>query len=249
MKSKKGIIYIATNLINGKQYVGQTSRSLNERINQHIKIKHQTHFESALNKHGLNNFYIFKIEYPREELNDWEQYYIKMFNTFNTSNGYNHTSGGNVFEMSDATKKKLSELMTGKYCGEDNPMFGRCGDNHPMFGRHHSKNSKNLMSIATSGENNSMFGKHGKDHPMFGKYGKNNPNFGSHRSKETLKKMSINNSGENHPRSKLTNEKVEHIRFLLWENILSNIEIGKIFGVTHRTISNIKRNKSWVKVT
>ena len=33
------IIYKATNIINGKCYIGQTIRSLKDRINQHIIVK------------------------------------------------------------------------------------------------------------------------------------------------------------------------------------------------------------------
>jgi len=41
--SKNGIIYIATNNINGKKYVGQTTVSLKNRIKQHLKNKKRSH--------------------------------------------------------------------------------------------------------------------------------------------------------------------------------------------------------------
>jgi group I intron endonuclease len=208
-----GIIYIATNKINGKQYVGQTNRSLNKRINEHITDHNNTHFDYALNKYGLDNFYIFKIEYPKDELNYWEKYYIEMFNTFNTTNGYNHTTGGENYERSETTKKKLSIAKS----GENNPMFGKFGKDHPMFGKHHKQEAKDKISIAHSGENNYLFGKpFPRDH-----------------------------NGEHNTNAKLNNNKIEHIKLLLWENILNYKEIGEMFGVTPSVICNIAHNKTW----
>jgi hypothetical protein len=228
---ESGIIYIATNLINGKQYVGQTKTLLRKRINEHIRRKNRTHFEYALNKYGLNNFYIFIIKYPKEELNEWETYYIKMFNTFNTSNGYNHTTGGGVWEVSDATKKKDSIAKSGK--------------NNYWFGKHHSEETLEKMSIAQSGENNTMFGRKGNECPSFGKHQSEN-----HKNKLSISKGNNDYkkkmSGENNPKAKLNNKKIEEIKLLLWENILNHDEIGKIFGVTQSTIWCIAHNKSWI---
>jgi group I intron endonuclease len=223
-----GLIYIATNKLNGKQYVGQTIQPLNKRIASHIRKKKQTHFDSALNQHGLENFYIFKIEYPKEELNDWEKYYIEILDTFNTPNGYNHTSGGDVFEVSDITRKKQS--------------IAKSGEKHPMFGKHPSEETVKNMSVAQSGEKNHMFGKH---HSEKTTEKMSIAHINKHPSEETLKKMSLVKSGENHPLVKLNNDKVKQIKFLLWENILSCGEIGKMFGVHHSRISAIKYNRTW----
>ena len=55
----------------------------------------------------------------------------------------------------------------------------RSGENHPMFGKHHSEESKIKMI---------------ENHPDIS--GKNNPMFGKHPSKETRKKLSSVQSGE-----------------------------------------------------
>ena len=53
---KKGIVYLATNLVNGKVYVGITTRALHLRINEHRydsdndKAHSPTYFHNALAK-------------------------------------------------------------------------------------------------------------------------------------------------------------------------------------------------------
>ena len=50
----KYLIYKHTNKINGKSYIGQTSRSINERLNEHLKS--DSVFGKALRKYGIENF-------------------------------------------------------------------------------------------------------------------------------------------------------------------------------------------------
>lgn len=42
------------------------------------------------------------------------------------------------------------------------------GKNNPMFGKHHTEETKRLMSISHSGENNYWYGVTGENHPSFG---------------------------------------------------------------------------------
>lgn len=64
---KKYIIYLATNLINGKKYVGQTKdKRLDRRIQEHLydaadKTKNVA-FHNALNKYRIENFKVEIIE-------------------------------------------------------------------------------------------------------------------------------------------------------------------------------------------
>jgi len=79
--------------------------------------------------------------------------------------------------------------------------------------------------------------------------GENNPNYRKHPSKETKRKQSEKAKGkyegENNPSSILTIKDVIQIRKHLKEGILTQKEIGKIFGVSHITISDIKRGRTW----
>ena len=92
------IIYIATNKINGKSYIGQTINSLKQRKKRHLwdasNKRTIIYFHKALRKYGFNNFnwkIICKCN-DIKSLNKLEAYYIKLYNTF--KNGYNLTIGG-----------------------------------------------------------------------------------------------------------------------------------------------------------
>jgi len=54
-----------------------------------------------------------------------------------------------------------------------------------------------------------------------------------------------NNIGENNPHHKLTEQEVIKIKLLLKEGILTQQEIANIFGISRKTISDIKIGKTW----
>lgn len=89
-------IYIITNNITGKQYVGQ-SVHINERIKDHIAgYDIQTsHIERSIHKHGWKNF-TWKILYEcnRKDLDTEERKFIALYNTYH--DGYNLTRGGEL---------------------------------------------------------------------------------------------------------------------------------------------------------
>ena len=92
-----GFIYLVTNKINGKQYVGKTKFDINTRWIQHKseakRLKPNVYFVRALNKYGCDNFTVKEIEQcPDDLLFEREKYYIKQYDTYN--NGYNSTLGG-----------------------------------------------------------------------------------------------------------------------------------------------------------
>lgn len=112
-----GYIYLRTNKINGKKYVGQTDNfkrrnnewnKLNKRYGGHV-------INNARKKYGADGF-SFEIlrECPNEEMNYWEMYYIKQYNS-KKPYGYNATDGGDsTYERSEETRKKISEALKGK---------------------------------------------------------------------------------------------------------------------------------------
>ena len=110
------IIYRATNLLNGKMYIGQTIKSLKIRINAHIQFKGNTYFKKAINKYGIENFKWDVLCECKDidELNKMEEFCITFWDTFR--NGYNETTGGlnkARNKASKETRKKMSESRTG----------------------------------------------------------------------------------------------------------------------------------------
>lgn len=113
------IIYLRTNKINGKQYVGQTDNfSRRQRQWNCLKWDYANKYlsEDRL-KNGLNNFETRVIDEAdnKEEAWELEKKYIAEYNT-KFPNGYNLSDGGkgktNCF-VSNETKKKLSEAHKG----------------------------------------------------------------------------------------------------------------------------------------
>ena len=90
-----GIIYLITNKLTGKLYVGQTI-NFERRMSEHSKAKDNTYLHNSIGRYGWDNFKteILKDNIPGNDLDLYEQYYIRELNTM-IPNGYNLTSGGN----------------------------------------------------------------------------------------------------------------------------------------------------------
>lgn len=102
----EGFIYSITNIVNGKQYIGQTIRSLGTRWNEHISFStrniNDTYIHSAISKYGVDKFnfkLISTFSYDNKsdlinKLNEEEIKYITLYQTIKP-NGYNQCEGGN----------------------------------------------------------------------------------------------------------------------------------------------------------
>lgn len=99
LKNKKEpCIYILTNKINGKKYVGQTRKTFEKRLSQHVSNanKYQYHnmpIVRAIRKYDISEFDYEVITYSKEDLDEMEIIYIKKLNTI-VPNGYNIKFGG-----------------------------------------------------------------------------------------------------------------------------------------------------------
>jgi group I intron endonuclease len=124
-----GYIYVIRNKINGKLYVGQTTKNLSIRFQSHWKESKRTDKPQravckALRKYGFESFEIrpidiVKCETPKqlkEELDLKEIHFIKIYDTMNRKVGYNLTLGGGGplgHIVSEDVRKRTSNTMKG----------------------------------------------------------------------------------------------------------------------------------------
>lgn len=95
------IVYIYT-FPNGKKYVGQTSQTLNIRAKRGEGYISSPAVYNAIKKYGWDNLIIETFPCSsKQEMNELEQYYIKLYNTTNNQHGYNLTVGGEGFPRLD----------------------------------------------------------------------------------------------------------------------------------------------------
>lgn len=121
-------IYVITNQINGKQYVGKTTTSIQQRFQEHCSDSKRLIIENrplyrAMNKYGTENFKIEELEQCSEkDASDREIFWIGKLDTYHT--GYNATFGGDgrvLFDY-DAIVMKYLELKNQK----DTAKFFNC---------------------------------------------------------------------------------------------------------------------------
>ncbi|AGE58738.1 GIY-YIG catalytic domain-containing endonuclease [Paramecium bursaria Chlorella virus NYs1] len=180
-----GFIYTLTSP-SDKKYVGQTIRTLEERLDKHKRLNsHCTALKNAIQKYGWNNFIVDYYECPDDELNKHERWLVELMGTL-APGGYNlKEGGGSRGKASEETKKKMSEAQSGENnpmwgipksqetkdklreanLGEKNPNYGKTGENHHNYGRKCAQETKDKMSIALSGEKNPNYGRTGDKHP------------------------------------------------------------------------------------
>ena len=152
----RGIIYKATNTVNGKCYIGQTGVSLEARKRKHISAaeKRDIYFCNALRKYGKENFQweILMQDVPRDQLNSEEMAAILAAGSFG-KNGYNSNEGGGGnygYKHSDEAKQKLSALKIGVHPSEETrrKLSEARKGNKNSLGNHHSEESKKKMSVS-----------------------------------------------------------------------------------------------------
>lgn len=170
-----GFIYITTNNINGKKYIGQKKYYGNYEtyIGSGIVLK------NAINKYGKENFTREIIENckTKEELDSREKFWIEYYNATESEDFYNITSGGDGGfgsgknspwygkHLSDETKEKLSKIKS----GENNPFYGKTHSDEvkkklseKALNQRHSKETREKMSKSMK-ENHADF--NGKNNP------------------------------------------------------------------------------------
>jgi group I intron endonuclease len=169
-------IYITTNKINGKKYVGKCQRTV-EKSEHYLGsgnlLKH------SIKKYGKDNFIkeILEKNLNLSNIQDRERYWIKILDT-KFPKGYNLTDGGEgLLNPTDETRKRMSEKNK-KLSGVNSPKYGK-----PVSEETKKKISEKLKNRYRSPE---TIEKHKQK--MLGRI----------TSKETKKKMSDSKKGKKH---------------------------------------------------
>ncbi len=132
-------VYMHTNKIDGKKYVGQTCQKTNERWKNGKGYENSTYFYNAILKYGWDNFEheIIASNLTKEEANNFEALLIDKLDLMNRNKGYNLMSGGSGGRPSKEVLEKKSKTMIEKY--KDRTIT-------PMYGKHHSEETKKKIS-------------------------------------------------------------------------------------------------------
>lgn len=156
-----GYVYVLI-FPNRKRYIGQTIRSLEQRISQHwydAKRKCSLPVHSAMQKYGRKGVIIesvFSVYGEQIDLDATEDRYILQYNTL-VPNGYNVKRGGRGGHRScsEETRTKMSLSHKGRSHTEEQKTkmsLAKIGQLNPMKGKTHSEEVKAQISIANTGK-------------------------------------------------------------------------------------------------
>ncbi len=112
-------IYLITNKINGKYYVGQTINSVDLRWKQHISVAlngGDSYFGLAIRQHTPENFIVETLcECPdRDSLNKTEKFFIEFLASNKECFGYNSKGGGSKRIISKEEREKNKKDLFAK---------------------------------------------------------------------------------------------------------------------------------------
>ena len=163
MEENLNCIYMFTNKVNNKKYIGQTI-DFNRRLQQHLReskkdsCKYPLH--KAIKKYGIENFdiKILHSNLTKEEMDEKEIFYIQEYKTLDRNYGYNISSGGSYGNpYAGKTKEEMKEIANKKSesrkgiifteehksnISKNSYMKGITKEEHPFYGKHHSEESK-----------------------------------------------------------------------------------------------------------
>ena len=153
-----GYIYLITNNINNKQYIGQHRTDNIDDCYMGSGVA----LHRAYKKYGLENFTKEILFYTVSKsvdnllcvLNTLEKFYIRRYNTF--KDGYNMTEGGEGSLGREAWNKGLKNCYSEEVRKK---MSEAAKGNKNALGRKHSEEEIRKMSEAAKGEKNPNYGK------------------------------------------------------------------------------------------
>jgi group I intron endonuclease len=116
-------IYRITNKVNGKFYIGKTTKPVEQRFKTHIynSKKQNTYLYRAMRKYGSNQFIVELLEIinNKQDLDTREKYWIQKL-----SPHYNMTTGGDGGDTTSSPNYRFG-MATRDISGSNNGMYGR----------------------------------------------------------------------------------------------------------------------------
>jgi group I intron endonuclease len=169
-RAQSGLIYAITCKMTGKVYVGQTVQPLKKRIKGHLDAVcngSRLPLHRAIRKYGWNAFEVAVLERcpSLPMLNAAESRWIAELGAFGPR-GYNCTTGGEGFRVSEETRNRIAHVHKGKALSEAHRAAiaaAMHGAGNPFFGRKHKQKTidrmKSKLSLRFTGGGNPFFGK------------------------------------------------------------------------------------------
>ena len=146
-----GYIYLTTNLINNKKYIGKHKASV---FDETYKGSGK-YITKAFNKYGFDNFKveILKICDSLSELNDSEIEYIAKYNAVESDEFYNLANGGegNTSKRTEETIEKLRNSLTGRTLSEEHKRHVSESKKGQRVGCKMSEETKLKISMSNKG--------------------------------------------------------------------------------------------------
>ncbi len=136
-----GYIYLTTNLINNKKYIGRHKAQV---FDNYYKGSGRI-IKEAIKKYGRENFKCEVLEWCEtlEAAHEREHYWVKYFNAVEDPTFYNLTEGGcGPLEVPEDVKEGLRKAFTGELNPAKRPEVrekikqGKLGNKNPMYGKH-----------------------------------------------------------------------------------------------------------------
>lgn len=162
------IIYKITNKVNGKIYIGKTSKTAQYRFKRHVQEavsknklgRNNFYFHKALVKYGRDNFSIDVLQEceTAEEAAKLEIEYISKYHSQDHLIGYNLTKGGEGVVGRKKTQQEIEkhrQKMIGRKLSQEHKM----AISRANKGKQISLITRQKISMKNSGANNGCFGK------------------------------------------------------------------------------------------
>lgn len=165
-------VYLVTNKVNGKKYVGITCKGYLARWKEHLSNSaagSKSILHNAIRKYGPDNFEVSLLEsnIADQDIQNKEKEYIRRYDTFYTSgHGYNMTEGGGGvagYKHTSNTKRKISKSLHSHIFSESrNQKISAALKGYPRSDDWRSAISKSRLGKYSKDEN-PFYGKHHSD--------------------------------------------------------------------------------------